>query len=336
MAGGNPSKQEERAPGLRLGSVRIGRHVLAVCLFAAVLVCAVAPALAALLEAERDAPVYSDDQKVIATVPRGTTVELLLARDAWCKVRYTPAKGDPVEGWSRASLYHELPEAVEALRDTPLLDEKRREIAVLHQGDRAQLLEVQVLHLRVQVEAAGGDPVEGLVRKADMVDARVADFARQVKEGFEGIVHVRHAAGFEQHRTKTFGKEKTVVEIVSRSETVWLDVILASKVPVSGIQIKYQIFKAIADPAGQSRVVEAKNGVLTPGGRIEARPVTFPTQFAKFAWEDQIVSPDQPAVGKRGPDLKIGEYYHGYRVQVFWRGFLLALFEENAPPVEQG
>jgi hypothetical protein len=336
MAGGSPLQEEERAEGLRLRCLPWGRHAVVGHLLLAVLLCAATPALGTMLEAEHDAPVYGQDSKVLATVPEGVQVELIATRDAWCRVRYTPAQGQPIEGWSRVADYRKLPVEVEALRDTPLLDDQRRELLTLHQGDRALLLEVQMIHLRVRVEAAGADPVEGLVLKGDMIDAHTADLARQVKDGFEGLVRVRRAAGFEQRRPKTFGKEKTVVEIVSRNETVWLEVVLASKVPVSGVQVKYQIFKAVSDPTGQSKVAEAKCGVLTPRGRLDSRPVTLPTQFAKFAWEDQIVEPNQPAVSKKLPDLKVGEYYHGYRVEVFWRGFLLALFEENAPPIKQG
>ena len=336
MAGGNPFKGEGRARHASRPGVCVGRHLLAGCLAVAVLVLPAALAFGTVLEAERDAPIYGQDSKVLATVPKGAQVELLATRDGWSKVRYTPAKGQPIEGWSKTALYRQEPDYVEALRDTPLLDQKRRELMTLHPGDRALLLEVQAVHLRVRVEVPNGDPVEGLVLKADVIDARVADVARQIKDGFDGDVHVRRAAGFEQHRTKTFGKEKTVVEITNRSETVWLDVILASKVPVAGIEVRYQIFKAVSDQTGQSSVVEAKSGVLTPRGHVSLRPMTLPTQFAKFAWEDQIISPDQPAVSKTLPDIKVGEYYHGYRVQVLWRGFLLALFEENAPPVKQG
>ncbi|MBN1917890.1 MAG: hypothetical protein JW889_08280 [Verrucomicrobia bacterium] len=336
MPGGSPLGKEK---GFRIPLMR-GRcaawRCLAACLAAAGLLGLAAPAFGTMLEAEGDAPLYGQNAQVLATVPKGAQVELLATRDVWCRVRYTPAQGRPIEGWSRTASFRKLAEQVEALRDTVLLDRQRREILTLHQGDRAELLEVQAIHLRVLVEVPNGEPAEGLVIKADMIDARTADLARQVKDGFEGLVRVRHAAGFEQRRPKTFGKEKTVVEIVSRKETVWLDVVLASRTPVTGVQVDYQIFKEVSDQSGQSSIVEAKSGVLRPRGQVDSRSVTLPTQFVTFAWEDQIVGPDQPAVGKTLPNLRVGEHYHGYRVQVFWRGFLLALFEENAPPVQQG
>jgi len=148
-------------------------------------------------------------------------------------------------------------------------------------------------------------------------------------------VHVRRSAGFERRRTKTFGKEKTVVEIVSRSETVWLEIMLASKVPVAGLQVRYQFFKAASGAAGKTDIVEGKGGSLTIRASVGDVPLKFKTQFATYQWEDQIVEPDKPAVGRaRLPDYQVGERYHGYRVEVFWRGYLIKTFEENALPAE--
>jgi hypothetical protein len=306
-----------------------------VCLVAGVLLCIAAPAFATMLEAKRDAPVYGQNWQEIATIAKGTKVELIAARDTWYKIRYTNARGQTIEGWSRSVYYRRLPDVVEALRDTPVLDEQRREVAILKEGERAVLVEVEAIHCRIKQELPDGNTIEGRVRKGDLIDARAADFAREVRDVLEGFVQVRRAAGFEQRRTKTFGKEKIVVQIVSRTETVWLEITLASKVAVRGVQVHYQIFKEVSDSRGRSQVVEARKGVLGTRGAVEARPVKLSTQFSKFEWEDQIVSPENPAVSKNVPDLRVGEYYHGYRVEVYWHGFLLALYEENAPPVQQ-
>ncbi len=336
MTGGRPRslQQARRTVAGRMGVCMFVRTITSLLVCAAVLL-ATAPSFSASIVASRDAPIYSKGRKVLGTIPKGAEAELLSVKGRWYEVRYTPAEGQPIEGWSRAAHFEKPPTYVEALRDTPILSEVRREIATMREGERAELLKVQDVHLLVRFTLADGKSVDGLVRKGDMIEAHAADFARTVKEVFEGEVQVRRAAGFEQHRTKTFGKQKTKVEIVSRSETVWLQIMLASKVPVSGLQIKYQFYKQVSDMHGKSRIVEGQSGVLTARGRVDERPTTFRTQFSKYEWEDQIVDPDQPAVSKRLPDMQIGELFHGYRVEVFWRGFFLKSFEENALPVEK-
>jgi hypothetical protein len=282
--------------------------------------------------ATREATIYALDGSVTGTIPKGAQAELLGARKQWVQIRYTPEGGQPVEGWAREAYFDKLPSHVEALRDTPILNDLRREIGTMREGERAELLEVQEIHLLVRYTLPDGTATEGLVRKVDMIEAEVADFARKVREALDGSVQVRRAAGFEQRRRKTFGKEKTVVEIIRRSETLWLEIILTSKEPVAGLQVKYQIYKKASDLHGQSQVVEGISGMLTPKGQVGDQPCHLMTQFSKFEWEDQIVDPDQPAVSKRFPDVQTGESFEGYRVEVYWRGFFLKSFELNAPP----
>jgi hypothetical protein len=284
--------------------------------------------------ATREATIYALDGSVLGTIPKGATADLLAARSQWVQIRYTPEGDQPVEGWARQAYFDKMPSHVEALRDTPVLNDARREIGTIREGERAELLEVQEIHLLVRYTLPDGKSIEGLVRKVDMIEAEVADFARKIREALDGAVQVRRAAGFEQRRRKTFGKEKTVVEIIRRSETVWLEIVLTSKEPVAGLQVKYQIYKKASDLHGQSQVVEGIGGVLTPNGQVGEQPCHLMTQFSKFEWEDQIVDPDQPAVSKRFPDVQTGESFEGYRVEVYWRGFFLRSFELNAPPLK--
>lgn len=302
---------------------------LALCVL---LVLVSAAAMADRVVATREANVYALDGSVLGAIPKGAQAELLAVRDQWIQIRYTPDAGEPVEGWAREAYFNKLPTHVEALRDTPIFNEMRREIGTMSEGERAELLEVQEVHLLVRYTLPDGTEVEGLVRKKDVIEAEVADFARKVKEALNGTVQVRRAAGFEQRRRKTFGKEKTVVEMIKRSETVWLQIMLTSKEPVAGLQVRYQIYKRTSDLHGKSQVVEGISGVLTPQGQVGEQPCHLMTQFSKFEWEDQIVAPDQPAVSKRFPDVQIGEVFEGYRVEVYWRGFFLKRFEMNAPP----
>jgi hypothetical protein len=294
---------------------------------------ATASSFAATVVASRDAPIYDKEWRKLGTMPKGAEAELLSVAERWYQVRYAPAEGDPIEGWARVDHFEKLPTYVEALRDTPILSETFREIGTLHQGERGELLEIREMHLLMRCTLPDGKTVDGLIRRGDVIDARAADFARKVKESLTGSVRVRRSPGFERRRVKTFGKEKTVVEIVSRSETVWLEIVLASKVPVVGLQISYQFYTDGTGPAGQSQVVEGKTGALAVRASVGDLPLTFRTQFATYRWEDQIVEPDKPAVGRAGvPDYQVGDRYHGYRVQVFWRNYLLKTFEENALP----
>lgn len=289
------------------------------------------------LKAASDARVYANERKVVGTVPEGAEVELLETKGSWCRIRYAPEEGEPIEGWALAKHFAEAEETlVEALRETPILNERRRQIGTIPEGERAELLEVQDVNLLVRYTLADGKSVEGLVRKTDMIEAHAADFARKVKETLDGSVQVRRSAGFERRQTKTFGKQKTLVEIVSRSETLWLQIVLASKVPVSGLQIRYQFYKEVSGVVGQGQVVKGAGGAVAVQGAVAERPSTFKTQFSRYEWEDQVIDPDKPEVERANlPDYLVGERFHGYRVEVYWRGVLLKTFEEDALPKEQ-
>jgi len=305
--------------------------VSAVILFGAV------PSFAASVVAKRDARIYSQKGKVLGTVPSGAEVELLLVKGHWYQLRYVPPEGAAIEGWSWKVYYEESPTYVEALRDTPILGETRREIGKISEGECAELLEVRDVHLLVRYTLDDGSTIEGFVRKNDVMKASAADFARQAKEALEGSVKVGRAAGLERRRTKTFafGKQTAVVEIIDREETVWLQIVLASNVPLTDLKISYQFYAQVSDAIGQEKIVEGKRGVLAVQGSVGERPLMFKTEFVKYEWQDQIVDPNKPEVAKANlPDHQIGERYYGYRVGVFWHGVLLKTFEENAPAAE--
>lgn len=286
--------------------------------------------------AAADARVYDNQRKVVGTVPKGAEVEVLETKGSWYRIRYAPEKGKPIEGWALAKHFAEQEETlVEAVRETPILSERRREIGTIPEGERAELLEIQDLHLLVRYTLADGKSVEGLVRKTDMIEAPAADFARKVKETLDGSVQVMRSAGFERRQTKTFGKQKTLVEIVSRRETLWLQIVLASKVPVSGLQIRYQFYKEVSGVAGKGQIVKGEGGAVAVRGAVGERPSTFKSQFTRYEWEDQVIDPDKPEVERANlPDYLVGERFHGYRAEVYWRGVLLKTFEENALPKE--